>query len=210
MSERFVATSNNNLGWMFHGLLRAGLGYVRWSQMIPMLLVWAFFLLGVAGALLIGFQEQGVTLLLWVQKQVMRIPWLHEWFATNLQSSGAITDAGGIRLTEKQVVPLAIRGWAILSGLLVVLDWAWRLLRGGERPPPWPLRRKLLLALIATLVGMLVIAAALAYASAGEDVTFTDAVPAAIAAFLLLFATSAYSLSVSHGLGRLQDWLDAR
>ena len=195
---------------MLQGLLHAALGYVRWTQMVPMLLVWAFFLLGLAGALLIGFQEEGVGLLTWLHEQTGRIPGLHNWLATYLETSEAVTDSGGLRLTDENLTPLVTRAWLILAAVLLIVEWAWRLMRGGEAPTPWPLRRKLLLACVAALAGMAAMTGALAAAGAGEDVTLMDAIPTIIVGFVLLFVISAYSLSVSHLVNRIQAWMDSR
>lgn len=190
-------------------LVQAGLGYLRWSQMLPMLVAWAFVVLGMLGALLVGFQEQGIALSIWLHEQAGRIPGMREWLGQWLEHSGAVSETGGLRVTDEQLTPLVIRAWAVLSAVLLVGEWLWRLVRPADPETRPRLRWKLGVALFAAALAVGVMAIGLAAAGAGKDIGPSDAIGSALVAILLLFGVSAYSLTVSHVLAWMQRWLDA-
>lgn len=188
--------------------LHAALGYLRWSQMVPMLTAWAFAVIAMLGALLVGFEEEGVGLLIWLNEVAGRVPGLREWVSSGLQESGAVTESGGIRLTDEMIVPVVVRSWAILAGVLFAAEWLWRTLTRREPAPHWRLRRKLLLALVACLCAVGLAVFGFAAAGAGSAFSGGDAVLAAGIACLVLFIVTAYSLTLSHGIAKLQRMLD--
>lgn len=188
----------------------AGLAYLRWSQMVPLLVAWAVAVITLLAALFIGFQEEGVGILVWLNELAGRVPGLREWLGSSLKESGAITESGGLRLTDEQIIPAVTRGWAILAAVLLVFEWLWRTMTGRESAPLRPLRRKLLLLLVASGGAVALVCFGFAAAGAGSAFSPTDALLAGGIAGALLFMVSAYSLVVTHAIAKLQQHLDAQ
>lgn len=124
--------------------------YVRWTQLVPMILAWAFLMLLVgAMLLLVNFKQQSFEL---IDSGVRAC----ERLAGPLEP----TDAGGrdgdapapasasetraATFTDEDLEPLVLKIWALMALAGWLLGMAWRLL--FSRPPRPSLKRQLALA----------------------------------------------------------------
>jgi hypothetical protein len=183
-------------------LLSWGLGYVRWTQLTPMLLMWGFALLMLLALTFVNFQQQTLSAL----ESVL------EWL-TQLRLLGAQMTplppgkSTGMHLTTDDFESLVLSTWAVASLALMLVGMVISWLFGPFRP--WTLKRKIALAGlgVALLLGGLVAN----YYAAPHN--FNGAASAWMLNFslisLLVFGVSAYSLSIAHFLAYLSDALMA-
>lgn len=195
-----AATGHNSFRALMLSLLQAGLSYLRWTQTVPMVLAWAFALLAMLAALFVGFQEQGFAMLVELTDS---FPGLSERLRLAVQDSGAATESDGINLTGELLIPWVLRAWGILAALLMVIDWLRQRWQHKERHPT-SLRRKLGVAMAVSLVvvGIMVVASIAAGADVGESVL------PVLLIWVILSGVSAYSLTFSHLIDKIQQALD--
>jgi hypothetical protein len=193
---------NADLDRILRSLAGLFIDYLRWSQLVPMLVAWSFLLLALFSLALVNFQEQGFTvveLLTTLWERYAWLPRLDE--AVVSQPDGSmILDGDGF----KRVV---VSGWAGISLVLLVLGWVVRFALGPAQPRSF--RWKLLWPLLGALV---VWAALLAVYLFGSEtfhggaatwvLMFTGACAAA-------FVVSVYSLGVGHVLGQMRQTIEA-
>jgi len=173
------------------------LDYLRWTQLIPMVLCWAFACVMIGGLLLVGFHEA-------TQAHPDR-------FGEGLEQAGPVLgpvlDAvgpvvsfmadSGEGLTVEQGV-IRIWGWLALIGML--LSWLRTAVWGP--PNPWPLRRKIGVAAFTAVAYGLLLSGAIVFFSAEAS---TLAIVANAVAFpLVLVGISAWGLAVSQLIYTLQ------
>lgn len=169
------------------------LDYIRWTQLIPIVLAWAFAFAMVAGLMLIMFQSDIDSLIGW---------------AGGLYESvfGPIPEApegeGEINITQDDAVPFVLKTW----GWLALAGWIIGMIRSyfyGPLPER-TLRSKIKIAGIAT--GICAAIVIVAYLSLGD--TSKNRPIEMIISFtlppLLLWGISIYSLTVSHLVNKLQ------
>lgn len=183
-------------------LLSWGLGYMRWMQLTPMLLLWGFGLLMLLALTFVNFQEQTISALEFILEWLMRLPVVGEHIAPLL--SGENTET---HIDTSDLESFVLSGWAVLSLLFMLASIILSLLFGPFQP--WALKRKLH---IASGGAVLLLAGMVAnYYAAPQN--FNGAASAWILNFalisLLVFVVSAYCLSIAHFLGYLNDTLMA-
>lgn len=183
-------------------LVSIGLDYIRWSQMVPMILAWAFILLALTAMTFINFQETSVSILAWLSGIWEKYEWL-----PSIDLSAYEQADGSIRITDELLQPAILKAWGVISLVLLVID----LLRtsfSGQREHK-TLSRKLLIAAIGCAI--LSVGFLLNYwlSSESYDDGTTGWVTLFIGAPALVWLISAYSLSIGHLLnninGRLID-----
>ena len=176
------------------------LDYVRWTQFVPMLVAWAFILLGVGMMALVNFQETGFTVVEWLVATWERYPWL-----PRLGEAVDTTESGGLRLDGDGFREVVLAGWAGISAVLLVLSLARRALFGPADPMPF--RRKL--GWLVAALALIWLALAGIYLLGSE--TFHGPPWHWFLGFTLacggLFVVSAYSLAWGHFLGWVQEGL---
>lgn len=181
--------------------------YLRWTQLVPMIVVWGFVLIGVLGATLVSFQDQSVAALIWLHQATAPIPGLHAAIGGWLQESGATTPAGGLHLTDEQLTPLLVRGWGLLSLALFLLSALWHGVRGTKPGPRKPLSSKLIVAGLASALTVGVTAVILLLGQQGNEIELGDALMTGAIGFVILLAVSTYSLTAAHLLSWLSEQL---
>jgi hypothetical protein len=193
---------NADLDRILRSLAGLFVDYVRWSQIVPMLVAWSFLLLALSTLALVNFQEQGFTaveLLGTLWERYAWLPRLDE--AVVSQPDGSMTlDGDGF----KRVV---VSAWAGISLVLLVLGWLGHVTFG--EPQPRSFRRKLIWPLIGAVVVWAALLAVYLFGSetfhggaAGWVLMFTGACAA-------VFVVSVYSLGVGHVLGQMRRTIEA-
>lgn len=203
---------------LLRALASLALDYVRWTQLVPMLLAWTMLLLTVGALLLTNFQDASFSL-------IERGVGVYErWIGPIDSVAGPATDpasatqadprhqAGSeneesLRFTDEDLFPVVLRTWALLA----LVGWLFGVLRTllfGPRKPT-PLARKLRITFYAAAgcSGLMWIAYALGSSTfhgsvAGWAMLF-------IGGPLLVWGISAWSLLVGRLVRLLQGRLHA-
>ena len=183
-------------------LLSWGLGYVRWTQLTPMLLMWGFALLMLLALTFVNFQQQTLSALESVLEWLTQLPLVGAHVASLLAG-----ESTGMQLNTGDFESLVLSTWAVASLVLMLAGMVVSWLFGPFRP--WTLKRKIAFAGsgVALLLGGLVAN----YYAAPHN--FNGAASAWMLNFSLIsglvFGVSAYSLSMAHFLAYLDDALMA-
>ena len=183
-------------------LLSLGLGYMRWTQLTPMLLIWGFGLLMLLALTFTNFQEQTFSALEYFLEWLVRLPIMGEHIAQLLFDESTTT-----HITTSGFKSFVLSAWAIVSLVFMLASFILSSLFGPFQP--WSLKRKILIAgagVVFLLVGMVS-----NYYVAPQN--FNGAASAWILNFslvsLLVFGVSAYCLAVAHFLAYLNQSLMA-
>ncbi len=193
---------NADLDRILRSLAGLFVDYVRWTQLVPMLVAWSFLLLALSTLALVNFQEQGFTvveLLTTLWERYAWLPRLDE--AVVSQPDGSMTlDSDGF----KRVV---VSGWASLSLVLFVLGWVARAAFGEPRPRSFKWK------LLWPLLGAVVVWAALLAVYLFGSETFHGSAATWVLMFTgacaVVFVVSVYSLGVGHVLGQMRRMVEA-
>ena len=182
------------LSWM--------LGYMRWTQLTPMLLLWGFGLLMVLALTFVNFQEQTISAVGFVLEWLVQLPVVGEYMTQLLPDENSNT-----HISKSDFKSFVLSGWAVLSLVFMLAGIVLSAMFGPFQP--WALKRKLLIAGVGTV---LLLAGMLAnYYVAPQN--FNGEASAWVFNFalisLLVFVVSAYCLSISHFLGYLNEALMA-
>jgi hypothetical protein len=183
-------------------LLSLGLGYMRWTQLTPMLLMWGFALLMLLALTFVNFQQQTLFALESLLEWLTQLPLVGTRMASLL--SGEST---GMHLNTGDFESLVLSTWAVMSLALMLVGMVISWLFGPFRP--WTLKRKIVLA----AAGMVLLLAGLVANYYAAPHNFNGAASAWMLNFALIsllgFGVSAYSLSIAHFLAYLNDHLMA-
>lgn len=176
--------------------------YFRWSQLAPMILMWAAMLGMLFALLFISNQEATFTLVERMAQWVSNLPWIGprfvEWIEAQSQDGAVDVNLGAIDF--KAVV---LRTWALVSAIFMAFAWLASRLLGPFKP--WTLKRKLASAAMACL--LIVVVFMILYFldhEAWNDSPF-QAMLSGTHMALVMFVVSAWCLSVSHALGWLSS-----
>lgn len=133
---------------LLRALASLALDYVRWTQLVPMLLGWTCLLLVVGALLLTNFQDASFSLIergVQVYERWMGAFEVPETAADPAdESDPAPPGDDSLRVSDEDLFPLVLRAW----GLLALIGWLFGILRTilvGPREPT-PLARKLRIA----------------------------------------------------------------
>ena len=204
MSPQRAATTGLNGESVFRTVMSWLIDYFRWSQMVPMIMVWIFVLFGLAGITLINFQEQtisGVEAVFGFWERQAWLPRFDEAWLDPVTEEDGSTHIGG-----EDFRAMAFKLWAGLSLILLVLDLIRRWIFGPPAPPN--LVRQLLIAGLAATA--LFAAYLLNYLFGSEDFHGGPAqwMFVFMAFALIAWLASAYSLVVNFVLGKLSRLVD--
>jgi hypothetical protein len=181
-------------------LLSLGLGYLRWTQLTPMLLIWGFGLLMLLALIFVNFQEQTLSALEYFLEWFMQLPVVGERITLLLSDESTAT-----HMTATDLESFIFSAWAVLSLVFMLAGFVLSSLFGPFKP--WTLKRKILIAgagAVLLLAGM-----AVNYYAAPKN--FNGDASSWMLNFslisLLVFGVSAYCLSVAHFLAYLNEAL---
>jgi hypothetical protein len=174
-------------------LLSFGIGYLRWTQLVPMLFVWGFAVVMALAMVFVNFQQQSLTALSSVLEWLVQLPLVGERIAVFFSEQN-----GETQITSKDFKSFLLRTWMISSLLFFLVGLGLSTIFGPFKP--WTLKRKIALAAAASL--LLLAGLSANYYAVPEN--FNGGASSWIFNFSLLafvvFLVSAYSLSVSHFL----------
>ena len=183
------------------------IGYFRWTQLTPMILAWGFLLLTLLLDSLLNFQEQSVELGIRWSQITAKVPGLNEKlmeFYVAFFDSGTKDGSGGIEWKDGQITAGIFKLWGYLSLFLLLLDIVYRyVFKRQATAKPAGLPRKLIICAIATTAVVAIFFANYYFGNVmknGDDPRLYF-----VGAGVLVWLISAYSLTVSHLLGRLSD-----
>jgi len=183
-------------------LLSLGLGYIRWTQLTPMLLTWAFGLLMLLALTFVNFQEQTLSALEYFLEWLMQLPVVGERITPLLSDESTAT-----HMTTSDFKSFVLSAWAVLSLAFMLAGFILSSLWGPFQP--WTLKHKILIA----GAGVVLLLAGMAFNYFVAPQNFNGEVSAWMLNFslicLLVFGVSAYCLSVAHFLAYLNEALMA-
>ncbi len=181
-------------------LVSLGLDYLRWSQLTPMLLTWAFALLMLAALVFVNFQQQAFSATGNVIQWLMQLPLLGKYFSAFFTAEDT-----GVKLGIDDLKSYALWGWFVISLAFMLVNMALSAWLGPFQP--WSLKRKILYAGF----GCLLFFAGLVWVYFAGNENFNGSMASWMFSFslwaLLVFLVSVYSLSISHVLGRISEGL---
>ncbi len=183
-------------------LLSLALGYMRWTQLMPMLLTWGFGLSMLLALTFVNFQEQALPILELLMEWLIKIPVVGEHITALLSGENADT-----HMTTSDFKSFVLSSWAFLSLAFMLASMVVSSLFGPFQP--WALKHKILITGAGTL--LLLFGMAANYYAAPRN--FNGEAPAWMLNFSLIslsvFVVSAYCLSIAHFLGYLNKALMA-
>lgn len=184
-------------------LAKLGLDYIRWTQLVPMVIGWAFALIMVIGMSLVAFQGEIDSMLERAEPAIERLLGPAPEAPAEVSSSD---ESATIQVTDDDILPWIYRIW----GGLALLGWILSIIRTklfGPKPPR-KLKRKIVITAIACIsyTGVLI----LIYLFIGDFSGNTG--PELLVPFvllpILLFIVSVWGLSISHIIDKLHEEID--
>lgn len=174
--------------------------YLRWTQVVPMIIAWLLVLLLLVGTSLVNFQQQAFTLL-----DSLLLWWSSQSWLPQPPESGQTIDNDHIQIGLQTLKSWALRIWL---GLSVVL-FLWGFLRQHSSKPPPPPRFKRQILIVSVAAGLVFIAFILNYLFGSETFNGSRAQwMFSFAAFAFLpWLVSLYSLTANYILGQISNAL---
>jgi uncharacterized membrane protein YdcZ (DUF606 family) len=176
--------------------------FFRWSQLTPMILLWAFMLAMLLALLVVGNQEATFDLIGWLGETIARLPWVGPKFVAWMEAKAQAQDgATEIHLGKMDLKSAVLTAWGVISAVFMFLAWIASHFFGPFKP--WTLKRKMGWTAVACL---LVIALFMLLYFLDRE-SWNDPPSKALftssAMSIILFIVSAWCLMVSHVLGWL-------
>jgi len=174
-------------------LLSLGLNYMRWTQLVPMLMMWGAALAMLLALTFVNFQEQTFSALETFVQWLMRLPIVGD------RITPLLTDEGSeLHVNSGDFKSFVLRAWSVTSLVFMLASMAFSALFGPFKP--WPLKRKFLF----VSLGVVVLLAGFIFNYFAGPENFNGDASAWMFNFsmisLLVFIVSAYCMSVSHFL----------
>lgn len=178
--------------------------YFRWTQLTPMILMWAI-LLGMLFFLFFATHEEatvsaGAALLEWITT----LPWIGPkfvaWMETRVEDG--VVDLSPGPIDFKSAV---LWTWGIISLVFMALSWVAGLFLGPFKP--WTLKRKLGFAGLASLFFVFALLGLYALDIDSWNDGLGKVILSSSGMALVIFIVSAWCLSISHALGLLSDYV---
>ena len=120
-------------------LLSLGLGYLRWTQLMPMLLVWGFGILMLLALTFVNFQEQTLSALEYSLEWFRQLPVVGERITLLLSDESTTT-----HISATDLESFIFSAWAVLSLVFMLAGLVISSLFGPFKP--WTLKRKIRIA----------------------------------------------------------------
>ena len=188
-------------GKLISGLV---LDYIRWTQLVPMIIGWSFALIMVAGLTLITFQGEIDSLLTRAE------PYVEQYFGpapSEPEANETVSNESGIvEFSGDDIIPWILKIW----GVLALLGWVIGYFRNklfGARPAK-KLKKKIGIACIAAvLFALAVLILYLMIGGSSGSNNFEIILPFILLPALLMIV-SIWGLTVSHVINILLDAID--
>ena len=120
-------------------LLSLGLDYLRWTQLTPMLLTWAFALFVLVVMIITNFEQQAFSAIEYVKQWLIQLPVVGEYFIARSSAEDI-----GVKPGIEDLKSYVLRGWLFVSLVLMLVRMALSSWIGPFQP--WTLKRKILYA----------------------------------------------------------------
>lgn len=172
--------------------------YFRWSQLTPMILMWAFMLGLLLVMFIIGNQDATWTLIERVTASIASLPWIGPRFMAFMESQ-AQDGKIDIPFGTMDLKSMVLTAWGFISAGFMLLAWIAGRLFGPFKP--WTLKRKLGFTALACVGFTLVFVLLYFLDIEMQNDPLSKALFSSSGMSLILFIVSAWCLTVSHLLG---------
>ena len=167
------------------------LNYIRWTQLIPMLMVWGAGVAMLLALTLVNFQDQTLSVFEWLIQRLSQLPFVGDRITQALSNQ-----EGETHITTSDFKSFMLYSWSIISLVFMLASMAISALFGPFKP--WSLKKKF--GLLGIGVGLLLAGIIFNFFAVPEN--FNGAVSGWVINFtaigLLVSLVSVYSLTVSH------------
>ena len=179
--------------------IAAGLiGYLRWSQIVPMFTAWTFAWGALAAFLLVNFMAEGEPVVTGLVDLWERYAWL-----PRAGDEGMRGTDGSLYLDTAHVRSFALKAWGLVSLVLYLAELVLHHVRGPRKPRSWARSMRILALLGAATFGTYIVAWLV------SDVPFHGSALRWVFTFALLSLLpvlfSVYSLAAKYVLDRLAE-----
>jgi hypothetical protein len=178
--------------------------YLRWTQLAPLITIWAFGIAMLAAMLFVNFEEQSWDALGSLLKWIAGLPVIGGRFTAWLESLAGEDET--IKLSGNDLKAAVFKAWSLLSLAFLLLALAVNWAFGPFKP--WSLKRKLG---IAGLCCLALLAGFVAVYFADRE-PFNGPAGNWMLTFgglaLVLFLVNAWGLSIAHALGLARRAVD--
>jgi len=167
------------------------LNYVRWTQLIPMLMVWGAGLAMVLALTFVNFQEQTFSVFEWLIQRLSQLPIVGD------RITQALSDQEGeTHITTSDFKSFVLYSWSVISLAFMLAGMAISALFGPFEP--WSLKKKF--GLLGICAGLLLAGMIFNFLAAPDNFNggFSGWAINFTAIALLVSLVSVYSLTVSH------------
>jgi hypothetical protein len=183
-----------------------GIDYLRWTQLTPLVTIWAFGIAMLAAMLFINFEEQSWDALGSLLEWIAGLPVIGDAFSARMESLAGEDET--IKLSGNDLKAAVLKAWSLLSLafllLALALNWAFGPFK------PWSLKRKLGIAALCCLA----LLAGFVAVYFGDPELFNGPAAGWMLNFggicLLLFIVSAWCLSIAHALGLARKAIETK
>ena len=193
-------------------LVRAGLSYVAWTQIIPAVFGWMFAGMMLIAIVFVGMDARGENPAVALQAFAERFPGISSsvgaWFESRVTPSvEAATDQDtfAVHLDEIDFWNAATYVWFWLSLAGAIIGFGWRMIFGIR--PRRTLQRKLLLAGGACAVFSATLFLALLALPPSFEGGLSSWLTISVSAGLIVMALTSWSIACAHGLDSVADAL---
>lgn len=177
-------------------VLLHGLGYVRWTQWLGVLVLWISLWAMLAAFAFVNFQQQGLGVIETLSLVAERLPWL-----PSLEGFGRTDESGVFYVDDSDVRGLLVRYWASGAAVLYIVSLLLR--RILPERPPLSLRGRL--AVLAGLGALTWVAFMAIYATSGE--TFHGSTLSWMFTFAAMVAIVTVASAVAVAIATLLEWV---
>lgn len=181
---------------LVRSVLVAVLQYLRWSQLLPMILAWVFALLGLGMFILLAFEQQAIAGSVFLVELLRGLPGTG-WLAAELGAAAEATPSGGVRITSERLTPVVMRFWAWASLILWLLSLVRARVLGLAPRAAVPLRLQLIRTALAVLLFFLALGVCLLWSPRVGPQDRLPLLAGSATGAGLLFVVTGYSVVVA-------------
>jgi hypothetical protein len=195
-------TFSNDFLFIVRLIFGLALDYIRWTQLMPMIIGWAFALILVLAMALVTFQGEIDSLLARAES------YAEQYFSqppVNVTNETQVDESGSVEFTGDDIIPWILKIW----GVLALAGWIFGIIRNkifGTKPAK-SLKKKIFISIAAAMIftGTIVFLFISAGGVAGGN-TFETILPFVLIPILLIIV-SIWGITISHVVDMIQDAL---
>lgn len=179
-------------------IVQHGFGYLRSTQVLPMIVAWAGIWGILAAFAFVNFQEESLTVLSALGALQDRLAWL-----PTPGPLGTTAEDGSFMLDEEDVRKIVVTYWGMLSAALYLVSVIIVRVRGSR--PAWALRRRLGIAVALGVATLATFVALFAFSTQPFQGSTANWFMVFLALSALPVGVSLYSLTVTYLIDRTRD-----